>query len=87
MQPFKVFPRKTNIKNYFHRLILFKSKDEEHERLVLGWNAKRILTKINYRIHTDAIQKHIIPEKITKNEAKIIFAVVLEICLAVPLNF
>ncbi len=49
-------------------------KLEENERLALGWDTKRILTKINYRIHTDAIQKHIVPEKITKNEANIIFA-------------
>lgn len=49
-------------------------KLEENERLALGWDTKRMLTKINYRIHTDAIQKHIIPEKIKKNEANIIFA-------------
>ena len=36
-------------------------KEEESERLALGWDTKRILTKINYRIHTDAIKEHIIP--------------------------
>lgn len=49
-------------------------KLEENKRLELGWDAKRILTKINYRIHTDAIQKHLIPEKISKREADIIYA-------------
>lgn len=49
-------------------------KEEETKRLSLGWNAKRMLTKINYRIHTDAIQKHLIPEQISKENANIIFA-------------
>jgi hypothetical protein len=49
-------------------------KEEENKRLSLGWDAKRMLTKINYHIHTDAIQKHLIPQKISKAESKIIFA-------------
>jgi hypothetical protein len=34
-------------------------KDEEHQRL--GWDIRRNLTKINYRIHTDAIKENLIP--------------------------
>ena len=34
-------------------------KDEEQKQL--GWDIKRNLTKINYRIHTDAIQRNLIP--------------------------
>jgi len=49
-------------------------KIEENERLILGWDAKRILTKINYRIHTDAIRENIIPKEISKAQANIIFA-------------
>jgi len=49
-------------------------KTEENERLALGWDSKRMLTKINYRIQTDAIQAYIIPIKITKKEATMIFA-------------
>lgn len=30
-------------------------KDDENRRLSLEWNAKRMLSKVNYRIHTDAI--------------------------------
>lgn len=30
-------------------------KSEENSRLSLGWNLNRELTKINYRIHTDAL--------------------------------
>ena len=61
-----------------YKLYLIKEfqrlKLEEDERLSLGWNAKRMLTKINYRIHTDAIQRHLIPVKISKMQAQIIFA-------------
>ena len=39
-------------------------KEEENLRLVQGWDFKRALTKINYRIHTDAIKMHLIPPKV-----------------------
>jgi hypothetical protein len=49
-------------------------KAEESERKSLDWDIKRNLTKINYRIHTDAIKKHLIPEKITLIEENLIYA-------------
>ncbi len=49
-------------------------KVEENERLALGWDTKRILTKINYRIHTDAIKKHIIPAQLSKMQANVVYA-------------
>ena len=49
-------------------------KIEENERLAIGWDAKRMLTKINYRIHTDAIKAYLIPKRISKNQANIVFA-------------
>ena len=49
-------------------------KVEENERLVLGWDTKRMLTKINYRIHTDAIKEHLLPPKISTAEANLIYA-------------
>ena len=49
-------------------------KLEENRKNELGWDAKRMLTKINYRIHTDAIQKNLIPREISKMQATIIFA-------------
>ena len=50
-------------------------KIEENEKLVLGWDAKRMLTKINYRIHTDAIKENIIiPFKLSEKEANSVFA-------------
>ena len=49
-------------------------KDEESERLELGWNLKRALTKINYRIHTDAIQTFLIPPRISTKSINILYA-------------
>jgi len=34
---------------------------KEEEQKLIGWSAKRELTKINYRIHTDAIKQNLIP--------------------------
>jgi len=53
--------------NEFQRL-----KEEEQKQL--GWTAKRELSKINYRIHTDAIKSHLIPEEVTPAQASIIYA-------------
>lgn len=47
-------------------------KEEENRRLELGWDLKRDLTKINYKIHTNAIKEHIIP-KLTKKDIKFVY--------------
>ena len=47
---------------------------KEEEQKLLGWTAKRELSKINYRIHTDAIKSHLIPKEITSAQASIIYA-------------
>ena len=49
-------------------------KEEENERLVLGWDIKRTLAKINYKIHTDAVKAHLIPPYISKSAADIVYA-------------
>ncbi len=49
-------------------------KDEENDRLKLGWNLQRTLAKINYRIHTDAIKETLLPPVITKAQASTIYA-------------
>ncbi|MBK6740792.1 MAG: KilA-N domain-containing protein [Haliea sp.] len=49
-------------------------KDEESERLNLGWNLQRTLSKINYRIHTDAIRETLIPPTITKSQISLVYA-------------
>ena len=49
-------------------------KDDENKRLQLGWNLQRTLSKINYRIHTDAIKETLIPPFITKAQASAVYA-------------
>ena len=44
------------------------------EQKQLGWTAKRELSKINYRIHTDAIKSNLIPAEVTTAQASIIYA-------------
>lgn len=49
-------------------------KTDENNRLFLGWNLNRELTKINYRIHTDAIKDNIIPKDISRMAQSFIYA-------------
>ena len=50
-------------------------KVEENERLLLGWDAKRALTKINYRIHTDSIKENIVlPQQLSQKDANNTYA-------------
>lgn len=47
---------------------------KEQEQHLIGWSAKRELSKINYRIHTDAIKLNLIPNTISSAQANIIYA-------------
>ncbi len=49
-------------------------KEDENRRLSLAWNLNRTLSKLNYRIHTDAIKTHLIPAAVTFSQAAIIYA-------------
>ena len=49
-------------------------KGDENRRLSLAWNLNRTLAKINYRLHTDAIQTHLIPPEVTAKQAAITYA-------------
>ena len=49
-------------------------KDEENSKYALEWNLQRTLSKINYRIHTDAIKETLIPPVITRQQSSIIYA-------------
>ena len=49
-------------------------KEDENRRLSLAWNLNRTLAKINYRLHTDAIQAHLIPAEVTPKQASITYA-------------
>jgi hypothetical protein len=47
-------------------------KDEERKQL--GWDIKRNLTKINYRIHTAAIKENLIPPELTQSQINLVYA-------------
>jgi len=47
---------------------------KEEEQKQLGWDIKRNLAKINYRIHTDAIKENLIPPEVTKAQVNHIYA-------------
>jgi hypothetical protein len=60
------------------RLFLIKEfqrlKEEEQGAKSLEWSLQRTLSKINYRIHTDAIKEHIIPATVTKEQTAQVYA-------------
>jgi len=47
---------------------------KDDERKQLGWDIRRNLTKINYRIHTDAIKENLIPAELSKQQINNIYA-------------
>lgn len=55
--------------NEFQRL-----KDDETNRLKTEWNLQRVLAKINYRIHTDAIKENLIPQIISNEQISFVYA-------------
>lgn len=49
-------------------------KEDENNRLKLEWNLQRTLSKVNYKIHTDAIKANLIPKEITKQQIVFVYA-------------
>lgn len=49
-------------------------KDEEARATSLEWSFQRTLSKVNYKIHTDAIKKRLIPSRLTKTQTGVIYA-------------
>jgi hypothetical protein len=49
-------------------------KQDENLRLQQEWNLQRTISKINYRIHTDAIKESLIPNEITKVQTSLVYA-------------
>lgn len=47
---------------------------KEAEQQQLGWDVKRQLTKINYRIHTDAVKENLIPAALTQQQISLVYA-------------
>ena len=58
------------------KLLLIKEFErlKKEEQKQLGWNAKRELSKINYKIHIDAIKRNLIPVELTKEQINYIYA-------------
>lgn len=58
------------------KLLLIKEFErlKAEEQKQIGWNAKRELSKINYRIHTDAIKNNLVSKELTKNQINFVYA-------------
>ena len=58
------------------KLLLIKEferlKSEEQKQI--EWNEKRELSKINYKLHTDAIKNNLIPKELNKNQINFVYA-------------
>ena len=53
---------------------LQRLKADENDRLQLNWTLQRTLSKINYRIHTDAIKDVLLPPEVTREQANFKYA-------------
>ena len=49
-------------------------KRDENSRLSLSWNLNREITKLNYRIHTDAVKAYLIPPELTAEQISYTYA-------------
>ncbi|MDD5324783.1 MAG: hypothetical protein PHR71_05685 [Polaromonas sp.] len=49
-------------------------KDEEARATSLEWNFQRTLSKVNYKIHTDAIKERLLPPRLTAAQTSVIYA-------------
>ena len=49
-------------------------KEDENDRLKLEWNLQRTLSKINYRIHTDAIKENLVPKELGRQQINCVYA-------------
>ncbi len=58
------------------KLLLIKEFErlKQEEQKQLGWSAKRELSKINYRIHTEAIKNNLMPQKLNKEQINFVYA-------------
>ena len=55
-------------------LIMEFQRLKEAERNQLGWDIRRNLARINYRIHTDAIKENLIPPELTPSRVNMVYA-------------
>jgi len=55
----------------FQRL---KTKESAEQKAAIEWHVRRTLAKVNYRIHTDAVQQHLIPPRLKVKQQGIVYA-------------
>lgn len=49
-------------------------KSDENSRISLEWNVKRILSKVNYKVHTEAIKDNLIPSELSAKQRSFVYA-------------
>ena len=49
-------------------------KEDENHRLALDWNVKRLVSRANYRLHTDAIKNNLILSELTQAQKGYVYA-------------
>ena len=49
-------------------------KSDENSKISLEWNVNRVISKINYKIHTDAIKENLIPKKVSAKQQAFTYA-------------
>ena len=49
-------------------------KEDENSKISLEWNVKRVLAKVNYKFHTDAIKENLIPPELTSKQKSFVYA-------------
>jgi phage regulator Rha-like protein len=60
---------------YFYFVAEFdRLKQAEQEQKSLEWDLQRMISKINYHIHTDAIKEHIIPQVVNDKQKTFVYA-------------
>lgn len=69
-----VFAISTTINVEFELYLIKEFQCLNEEQKQIEWSAKRELSKINYRIHTDAIKANLIPAEVTREQAALKYA-------------
>lgn len=49
-------------------------KTDENSKISLEWNVNRVISKINYKIHTDAIKDNLIPKQVSSKQQSLTYA-------------
>ena len=57
-----------------HIEMCIRDRLKTEEMKQLGWDSKRNLAKINYRIHTDAIKEKLIPPELSARQISFVYA-------------